>query len=284
MARKNIAVLVIDPEKDFMDDADSALPVPGANADMDRLSLMIHRRRRKIDKIAVTIDQHQLLHIAHPLFWVNADGKHPEPMLTVITYDDVRVGRWMPFVKNLQTHAVKYTFRLKEEGKYQLTIWRPHCIIGTKGEMVQELLNNALQEWVSTRCDHLRQIKYVYKGSNPLTEHYGALIAEVPLVDDPGTWLNHDFLNWLREADEILVAGEAFSHCVMATVSQMIQFIGREHVKKIRLLTDCMSCIPAIRNSQTGAMIADFPGITKAWVKKIQRQGVIVTDSVSYWK
>ena len=69
-----VHLLIIDPQNDFMDLPDSALPVPGAVADMDRLAAFIRRAGKKIDDIHVTLDSHRLIDIAHPTFWRDADG------------------------------------------------------------------------------------------------------------------------------------------------------------------------------------------------------------------
>ena len=126
-------------------------------------------------------------------------------------------------------------------------------------------------------------IDYVFKGMNPLTEHFGALQAEVCIGEDATTFLNARLLEKFQDADIVLVAGEAFSHCVRATLQQMVDNIGKEHIRKLVMLTDCMSCIPAARDG-SGNVVADFPGMTAAWLKEMEALGVSVSDSVSFWK
>ena len=69
-------------------------------------------------------------------------------------------------------------------------------------------------------------------------------MAEVPDASDPATSLNTAFLDVLAEADIVAIAGEALSHCVMSTVSQIADNIGEEHVNKFNILTDCSSPVP----------------------------------------
>lgn len=276
---KKIHLLIIDPQYDFMDNSDSALAVPNGNRDMDRVALLLKKHRRKIDDVKVTLDSHQAFHIAHPIFWVNNKGEHPAAMVTVIRHDDVVNGIWNPTVPALRKHALWYTKELERKGNYLHTIWNPHCLIGTPGHNVQANLNDALQEWATQET---ALINYVTKGSNYLVEHFGGLEAEVPLNDDPGTQLNTDLLKSLQEADEIPVAGEAFSHCVKATVSQIVANIGAEHVRKLHLLTDCMTCIPKITGPK-GETIIDFPSITAAWVKDMEKLGLTVTTSERFF-
>ena len=85
--------LIIDPQQDFCDPATGALYVPGAEDDMVRLATLIHRFGDRIDRIHVTLDSHHYVHIAHPIWWIDAAGRHPEPF-TIISASDVEEGRW----------------------------------------------------------------------------------------------------------------------------------------------------------------------------------------------
>jgi len=65
-----VDLLVIDPQVDFCIPG-NALVVDGADQDMKRLAAMIDRIGDKIDDIHCTLDQHHLIDIAHPIFWMN---------------------------------------------------------------------------------------------------------------------------------------------------------------------------------------------------------------------
>ena len=110
------------------------------------------------------------------------------------------------------------------------------------------------------------------KGSNPFTEHYGALMAEVPDPSDPSTGLNTEFLRMLAEADVVAVAGEASSHCVLKTVTQIADNIGDKHISKFHLLQDCMSPVPAIPG-------VDFPALAQKFLHDMKGRGMTVTTS-----
>ena len=112
---------------------------------------------------------------------------------------------------------------------------------------------------------------------SPYTEHYGGLLAEVPDSQDPSTQLNTHLLQTLQEADIILIAGEALSHCVKETLDQIADNIGPEHVKKIQILTDCTSPVPAAPGGP------DFPVIAQQWLKDIQKRGVQLTTTTSFF-
>ena len=77
-------------------------------------------------------------------------------------------------------------------------VWPTHCLIGTPGWCVQKNLMAALQEW---ERKEFANVDYVTKGSNPWTEHYGGLEAEVPDPSDPTTGLNTRFIQVLQAAD-----------------------------------------------------------------------------------
>jgi len=265
----NIQLVVIDPQNDFMDISGAALPVPGANEDMKRVAKMVERCGRKLSDIHVTLDSHRLVDIAHPAWWMDGRGKSPEPF-TLITAADIAKGVWTTRDPKTRARSLDYAKKLEATGKYTPCIWPVHCLIGTWGHNVQSDLNTALQNWSEKE---FMMVDYVTKGSNPWTEHYGALQAEVPDPTDPGTALNTDFLATLAQADVIALAGEALSHCVMATVNQIADNIGDEHIKKFHILTDCSSPVPAIPN------VVDFPAIAAAWLKSMEKRGMHLTTS-----
>ena len=260
----NIQMLIIDPQNDFMDMTQSALPVAGAVGDMQRLAGLIKRVGKKLTDIHVTMDSHRLLDIAQPAWWVDARGNNPAPF-TIISVDDVVNGIWLPRNPRFKERSLAYVKALSQSGKYPLCIWPPHCLIGTWGHNVEKNLNCALQEWSQKE---FAMVDYVTKGSNPWTEHYGALMAEVPDPEDPTTMINRDFLSMLQEADIIAVAGEALSHCVKETVSQIADNIGDEHIKKFVILTDCCSPVGAVPGGP------DFPIIAAEWLKDMERKGM----------
>ena len=114
--------------------------------------------------------------------------------------------------------ALAYVRALEAGRRYQLCIWPPHCLIGGPGHAVAPELFSALCDWEQTR---LRPVYYVRKGDNIHTEHYSAIQAEVPDPADPHTQRNTALIDALRRADRLLVAGEAGSHCVAATVRDL---------------------------------------------------------------
>lgn len=268
-----IRLLVIDPQVDFCDGpAAGALPVPGAWDDMERLAAMVARLGSRIDDIDVTLDSHRTIDIAHPAWWVDAKGANPPPF-TMISSADVSAGVWMPRNPAWRARSLDYVRRLEAAGKYVLLIWPPHCLIGSPGHAVQPTLFAALRRWEEREFG---MVNFVTKGSNPFTEHYSAVAAEVPDPEDPSTLLNADLIDALRGSDVVLIAGEALSHCLKSTVTDIADNIGAEHVRKFVLLTDCTSPVPAVPGGP------DFPELGRRFVADMQARGMQVSTSTSF--
>ena len=76
-------------------------------------------------------------------------------------------------------------------------------------------------------------------------------MAEVPDADDPRSQLNRGLLDSLDRAELILIAGEAGSHCVKATVEHLAEHLPGGNLSRIVLLTDCMSPVAGFAAAQT---------------------------------
>lgn len=238
---KIVHLLVIDPQRSFCD-PDGELSVMGADDDMRRLSAMIDRLGPKLDDIHVTLDSHQVFHIAHPIFWRDRDGNPPLPLQTLITHQDVLDGVWSPVNPSLRDWALHYTEQLAKKGRYVLCIWPPHCIIGSKGHSLFPDFSDAINRWAEKE---VALVSFVTKGSNWKTEHYSAVQADVPDPDDETTQLNEDVIEAMGIADIIPVAGEALDFCLAYTLRDIIEKFGPENAKKFVILTDATSCVNA---------------------------------------
>ena len=267
MAIRNIHVLMIDNQNDFCNPKGS-LFVPGADASAIRATEFINRVGSKVDLFHVTLDSHQETHIAHPISWVGKDGKHPNPF-TLITEDDVKRGVWRATNPRRQAWFEHYVQELAKNKRYVLVIWPPHCIIGSWGHSLVPSVSEALRSW-SKQKNHW--VNYVTKGSNDDTEHYSAVMADVPRDGDPSTKLNTRLIDILKISDEILIMGQALSHCVRNTVTDVANNFGEDQIKKFVLLTDCSDNVPSFENFGT-----DF-------VKELTNRGMRTTTSVDYLK
>jgi len=249
MTSKNIHLLIIDPQNDFCDLPDNyrpriaghvmapALPIAGSHADMLRVAALIEQGGTGLTEISITLDSHQRVDIAHPTFWKKGDGSALQPF-TQITAKDVRAGIYVPRDAAVVQRVLAYLDALEASGRYVHMVWPVHCEIGSWGNNVHEDVRRAYNRWEEARAGTVNK---VIKGTNPWTEHYSAIKAEVPDAGDEATQLNAGFLAVLRKADRILITGEAGSHCVKATTEHIVENFAAGDVRKLVLLTDCMS-------------------------------------------
>ena len=250
--KKKIHLLAIDPQIDFTLPTGS-LFVPGADKDMERLSKFINRVGSKLDDIHVTLDCHRVMDIAHPGWWKDSAGNHPKPF-TILSRADVEAGVWTTTVPSYYKRALDYVKALEKNGKYPLCIWPEHCLIGSPGNNVHPSLQKALTDW---EREQVANVDFVTKGSNPFTEHYSPLQADVPDAEDPSTQLNVEFVRALEEADLLVIAGEAGSHCLANCVRDLAANATPELIKKIVLLRDATSPVPGFEKFQD-EMISDM--------------------------
>jgi len=275
MTRKRIHLVIIDPQNDFCDlpaeecpviggvQQAPALPVAGAHRDLQRLARLIREGGSGLSDISITLDSHQRVDIAHPTFWQGEDGGQVAPF-TPIRAHDVRIGRYRPRAAAARERVVTYLDALEAAGRYVHMVWPVHCEIGSWGHNVHAALRQAYNEWEEAR---IGIVDKVVKGSNPWTEHYSAIKAEVPDHEDEGTQLNTRFMARLRAADIVLIAGEAGSHCVKATTEHIVENLDRGELAKLVLLTDCMSPV-------TG-----FESHYEAFVANMRERGVRIAES-----
>lgn len=231
-------LLIIDPQNDFLDIEGAALPVTGANADMSRLAHWLGQHLEEVASITVTLDSHASVGIERTSFWLHGDGKPVDPF-TVITAADLQAGKYKPRHSGREPEVLAYLKALETNAKRQLVVWPVHCVVGTWGHNIQSALSDVLAQWEAQTgkiCDK------VLKGQNTMTEQYSAFKAEVPRADDPRTALRRDLMDRLGKGNNtLLVAGEASSHCVAASVDDMLANLSPERLRQTVLLTDCMS-------------------------------------------
>jgi len=224
----------------------------GAVDDNIRLCEFIYRNLGIISRISPTMDTHQAMQIFHSIFLVNDRGEHPPPF-TMISVEDIERGRWK-FNTALcgslrvtpefgQRYIRHYVQSLKEGGKYDLTIWPYHAMLGGIGHALVSSVEEAIFSHTIARSS---QPDYQIKGSNPFTEHYSVIGPEV-LTDPDGEAVgerNAYFGEILFSFDAVIVAGQAKSHCVAWTIDDLLSDLRDEKRKlaeKVYLLEDCTS-------------------------------------------
>ena len=269
-------LLIIDPQNDFCDlppaycgmlpngkTASPTLPVAGAHADMLRLARLIDRAGTALTDITITLDSHHHNDIAHPPFWIQGDGS-PVQAFTQIRAEDVRSGKYLPRQLSAKNRVINYLDLLEANGRYIHMVWPVHCEIGAWGNNVHQDVLSAYNRWKEKTS---RNVTKIIKGTNPWTEHYSAIQAEVPSEEDASTLKNEVFIEHLKTADLLYIAGEASSHCVKSTVEHLANELDAKQTSKLVLLTDCMS------------PVAGFEKEASVFIETMQRKGAKIRQS-----
>jgi nicotinamidase-related amidase len=224
----------------------------GAVDDTRRLCEFVYRNLDVVTRIVPTLDTHTALQIFHAAFLVDPDGNHPPPY-TQVSEEDVLAGRWQPhpdavhalglddgYAREYLRHYVR---RLAAGGKYALTVWPYHAMLGGLGHALVPALDEAV--FFHSVARHSPP-DFRIKGDHPLTEHYSILGPEV--VDDhdgrPVAERRSALLEQLLAFDAVIVAGQAKSHCVAWTIDDLLAGIRATDValaERVYLLEDCTS-------------------------------------------
>ena len=224
----------------------------GAMDDNKRLCEFIYRNLASISHITATMDTHMAMQVFHAIFFVDRDGNHPTPY-TDIHAVELRDGTWsfnpaLAHEFNLapeygQQMMLHYAETLEQNGKYALTIWPYHAMLGGIGHALVSAVEEALFFHSIARNT---QYEIEIKGNKPFTEYYSAIGPEVltgPMGESLGTY-STKFIEQLQQFDKLIIAGQAKSHCVAWTVSDLLNDISatdQELAKKVFLLEDCSS-------------------------------------------
>ena len=221
----------------------ASLFVPGAVEDTRRAIGWIYRNIDKITGLHFSMDTHRVYQIFHPSWWVDSSGRHPDP-LTPISSEDVRSGKWLPVAHPRE--CLEYCQKLEASGKYLLTIWPYHTLLGgVSHALVPALMEAAIFHSIVRR----HQSHFETKGTHALTENYSVLSPEVEeLAGHTVGAFNAPFFKLLMEYDRVYIFGQAKSHCVLSTLADIqskVQSIDPDLAAKVWILEDAMSPVPA---------------------------------------
>lgn len=246
-----VGLMVIDAQNTFCTPG-YELYVQGAEKDNERLSKFIYENLGYISKIFPTMDTHTAYQIFHTVFFQDAQGNHPAPM-TMISAQDIRDSKWEVnpgaaaglgvSYTALKKHVLHYAEQLEAKGKYALTIWPYHAMLGGVGHALSSIIEEAVFFHSIVRNS---QAEIEIKGGNPLTENYSVLSPEVLTTADgnPVAQRNAKFIEKLINLDVLIIAGQAKSHCVAWTIDDLLSDIAQKDpdlAKKVYLLEDCTS-------------------------------------------
>jgi nicotinamidase-related amidase len=224
----------------------------GAVDDNRRLCEFLYRNLDAVSQIVPTLDTHQAMQVFHAIWLVDGEGRHPEPY-TLVSAEDVEAGRWQvdPAVAEslgldldyARRHLLHYTRALEASGKYNLTIWPYHAMLGGIGHALVSAVEEAIFFHTIARRS---QPDFQPKGRSPLTEHYSVLGPEVTRGPDgePLGERNAPLLAQLLAFDAVVIAGQAKSHCVAWTIDDLLGSPALREgglAEKVYLLEDCTS-------------------------------------------
>jgi len=261
----------------------------GAVDDNRRLCEFVYRNLDAITQIVPTLDTHQAMQVFHAVWLVDDEGRHPEPY-SLISAEEVAAGRWHvdPAVaealglelEDARHHLAHYTRALEETGKYQLTVWPYHAMLGGIGHALVSAVEEAIFFHTIARRS---QPDFQPKGRAPLTEHYSVLGPEVKRGPDgePLGERNDALLEKLFAFDAGVIAGQAKSHCVAWTIDDLLDSPFRKQglAEKVYLLEDCTSpvVVPGVVD-YTDEADAAFARFSEAGMHVVRS-----TDPIESW-
>jgi nicotinamidase-related amidase len=223
----------------------------GAVDDNRRLCEFVYRNLGEITQIFPSLDTHHAMQVFHAIWLVDARGDHPAPY-TLVSAEDIARGRWTLNsgvaealgidVDYAERHLAYYTRQLAEGGKYDLTIWPYHAMLGGIGHALVSAVEEAIFFHGLARYSNP---EFQVKGDNSLTEHYSMLGPEVTEGPD-GDRLggkNTELIEKLLRFDAVVVAGQAKSHCLAWTIDDLLddEDVRERLAERTYLLEDCTS-------------------------------------------
>jgi nicotinamidase-related amidase len=251
----------------------ASLFVPGAVEDTQRSVEWLYRNMKRISGLFFSLDTHRMFQIFHPAWWVDAKGHHPAP-LTPIFHEDVRSGRWTPVVHPRE--SLEYVKKLESTGKYVLTVWPYHTLLGGLSHaLVPAMMEASLFHAAARR----HQTHFETKGTHAMTENYSVLSPEVTELNGHvvGSF-NAPFFKMLMEYDRVYVFGQAKSHCVLSTLNDIqahVMATDPKLAEKIWILEDAMSPVPAPPLNPLPEHL-NFPKIADAAIDTWRKAGMHV--------
>jgi nicotinamidase-related amidase len=226
----------------------------GAVDDNRRLCEFVYRNLGEITQVFPSLDTHHAMQVFHAIWLVDENGNHPDAY-TLVSAEDVASGRWRanPAVAEAlgidadyaARHLEHYTRRLADGGKYDLTIWPYHAMLGGIGHALVSAFEEAVFFHGVAR---LSNPEFQVKGENPLTEHYSMLgpeVTEGPDGEPLGGGKNMQLIEKLLGFDAVVVAGQAKSHCLAWTIDDLLEEeeLGHRLAERTYLLEDCTSAV-----------------------------------------
>jgi len=257
--------------------------------DNQRLCEFVYRNLASISQVIATMDTHQALQIFHAIYLINDRGEHPSPF-TRVSVEDISNGRWMfnPEIAgalnlgldSASRHLLHYAKVLQETGKYDLSVWPYHSMLGGIGHALVPAVEESVFFHTIARYS---QADFRIKGRNPSTEHYSVLGPEVTTNAEGREIARKDteLIDKLWSFDAVIIAGQAKSHCVAWTVEDLMRAAKNDErlLRKIYLLEDCTSAVVV-------PGVVDYTDDAEAAYRRFAKAGMHVvrsTDPIESW-
>lgn len=270
--RVRIAAFGIDVQVAFCSPG-ASLFVPGAVEDTQRTLRWLYSHLDRLTEWVFSLDTHRAFQIFHPAWWQDVEGRPPAP-LSVITAADVRAGRWR--ATRFPEESLAYCERLEASGRYVLTVWPYHALLGGLSHALVPAVYEASLFHALVRDTPTH---FELKGEHPLTENYSVLSPEVTEVKGQKVGeFNTRLFEHLMSFDRVYVFGQAKSHCVLSTLQDLKQHIertDRSKMGRVFILEDAMSPVPAPPLDPLPPAL-DFPRVAAAALEGFREAGMRV--------
>lgn len=260
----------IDLQNAFTKDGEP-LCVPGAPEDNQRIHNLIRTAAPYIADIVLTVDTHPVNHIGHPGYWLTNENVNPNPF-TFITEEMLVSGAIRTADPDKAKYALDYVRALGGT-----MVWPVHCVPGTDSHKLSPEIQQALNNWRGVTGGTPTIVK---KGFHLDLESFGIFEPEYQSHENIFADFNDNLLGDLLFGDhDIVVVGEASSHCVKRSVEQLVHRLdtygipGRNDefdFSRIIILRDCMSPVPG------------FEAVAEQFFVDMAAKGVIVTTSTEF--
>jgi nicotinamidase-related amidase len=260
----------------------------GALDDVDRVCQFLYRNAANITRTKFTMDTHWDLQIFHTIVWIDQNGNHPTPG-TQITEEDVINRKWMINPKvawfmtggnlpYLDRFALHYVRTLRAKGRYALTVWPYHAMLGGIGHALMSSLHEA------AFCHSIARYAgndFEIKGGVLLSENYS--VAELEVDEDQNgkalgdASLTVSFFDDLLSYDHVIMDGEAQEYCFAWSIDSILKKIVSVDpalARKIYIMEDCTSpvVIPGV---------LDGTDMGKAALERFAKAGMNVVKSTT---
>ena len=201
-------LLIIDPNNDFADSRGS-LYVPHADKSIEAIAQYI--AENDPEAIAISLDTHRRYHVGHCAYW---QGEGVKPFANVHAKDVERGAITPTFAPKEQ--VLTYLRAMESQGKAH-TLWPEHCLVGSWGWALPDVLVQAISAWDELH-DGQRSLHVYQKGEFAGAEMFSifSYVSE-PTPNEQGKQV----LDQLAQYEEVVVCGFAKDYCVAESVKDL---------------------------------------------------------------